>query len=77
MLTNTNPLVQAFAKFAMILAVVNDMLGETALAAAGLEKLKEAFSVFTNNTQIFPLVYECKSTLPLLRTRCTSHAHLS
>lgn len=49
---------QAFAKFAMILSVVYDMLGETALAAAGLEQLKEAFSVFTNNTQIYPLVYE-------------------
>lgn len=42
----------------MILSVVYDMLGETALAAAGLEKLKEAFTVFTNNTQIYPLVYE-------------------
>ncbi|KAJ4424881.1 endo-1,3-beta glucanase [Gnomoniopsis sp. IMI 355080] len=48
----------AFAKFAMILSVVYDMLGETALAAAGLEELKSAFSVFTNNTQIYPLVYE-------------------
>lgn len=49
---------KAFAKFATILAVVYDMLGETALAAAGLDKLKTAFSVFTNNTQIYPLVYE-------------------
>lgn len=45
----------------MILAVVYDMLGETNLAAAGLEKLKEAFSLFTTNAQTFPLVYECKS----------------
>lgn len=44
------------------------MLGETALAAAGLEKLKAAFSVFTNNTQIYPLVYDCKchSSIKLL-----------
>ncbi|KAF3761377.1 family 81 glycoside hydrolase [Cryphonectria parasitica EP155] len=49
---------KALAKFAMILVVVNDMLGETALAAAGLQQLKEAFSLFTNNTQIYPLVYE-------------------
>lgn len=45
----------------MILAVVNDLLGETALAAAGLQKLEEAFALFANNTQIYPLVYECKS----------------
>lgn len=42
----------------MILTVVYDLLGDTALAAAGLTKLKAAFSVFTNNTQIFPLTYE-------------------
>lgn len=62
-LTNLNSMYysgKAFAKFATILAVVYDMLGETALAAAGLEKLKTAFSVFTDNTQIFPLVYDCK-----------------
>ncbi|CAN8097961.1 unnamed protein product [Discula destructiva] len=49
---------KAFAKFAIILSVVYDMLGETALAAAGLKKLEAAFAVFTNNTQIYPLVYE-------------------
>lgn len=49
---------KALAKFAMILSVVYDLLGETALAAAGLDKLKAAFAVFTNNTQIFPLTYE-------------------
>lgn len=44
----------------MILAVVYDMLGDSALAAAGLEKLKVAFAVFASNRQIFPLTYECK-----------------
>ncbi|KAK7736580.1 endo-1,3-beta glucanase [Cytospora paraplurivora] len=49
---------KALAKFAMILAVVYDMLGDSALAAAGLEKLKAAFAVFASNKQIFPLTYE-------------------
>ncbi|ROW06670.1 hypothetical protein VPNG_06714 [Cytospora leucostoma] len=49
---------KALAKFAMILAVVYDMLGDSALAAAGLEKLKAAFAVFASNRQIFPLTYE-------------------
>ncbi|PSR75980.1 glycoside hydrolase family 81 protein [Coniella lustricola] len=49
---------KALAKFAMILAVVNDMLGDSGLAAAGLAQLKQAFALFVNNTQIYPLVYE-------------------
>lgn len=44
----------------MILAVVYDMLGEASLAAAGLEKLEDAFELFANNSQIYPLVYDCK-----------------
>lgn len=49
----------------MVLSVVYDMLGETALAAAGLEKLENAFAKFANNTQDFPLVYDSKPPLPL------------
>lgn len=54
---------QAFAKFAMILSVVYDMLNNTALAAAGLQKLEDAFGKFVNNTQDFPLVYDSKFPL--------------
>ncbi|KAI3392544.1 hypothetical protein diail_5515 [Diaporthe ilicicola] len=49
---------KALAKFAMILSVVYDMLGESELAAAGLQKLEEAMAVFATNRQIYPLVYE-------------------
>ncbi|KAK2599257.1 hypothetical protein N8I77_011027 [Diaporthe amygdali] len=49
---------KALAKFAMILSVVYDLLGESALAAAGLEKLEAAMAVFAENRQIYPLVYE-------------------
>lgn len=44
----------------MILSVVYDLLGESALAAAGLEKLKAAMARFATNRQIYPLVYECE-----------------
>ncbi len=37
---------------------LHDLLGDTALAQAGLTNLKEAFAVFANNTQEYPLVYE-------------------
>lgn len=49
---------KALAKFAMILYVVNDMLKDEELAKAGLAKLKQAFAVFTENRQKYPLVYE-------------------
>ncbi|KUI55643.1 Putative endo-1,3(4)-beta-glucanase 2 [Cytospora mali] len=49
---------KALAKFAMILSVTYDMLGDTALTAAGLEKLETAFAVFASNQQIYPLTYE-------------------
>ncbi|EON99804.1 putative glycoside hydrolase family 81 protein [Phaeoacremonium minimum UCRPA7] len=49
---------KALAKFAMILEVVYGMLGEKALATAGLIQLKKAFARFSSNTQIYPLVYE-------------------
>lgn len=37
---------------------LNDLLDEKALGQAGLTKLKEAFSTFVKNKQVFPLVYE-------------------
>ncbi|KAM0332016.1 hypothetical protein ACHAQA_002282 [Verticillium albo-atrum] len=49
---------KALAKFAQIVYVINDMLGDKALAQAGLAKLKTAFAVFATNKQKFPLVYE-------------------
>lgn len=49
---------KALAKFAQILAVTYDMLGDSNLTAAGLQKLKEAFARFASNKQIYPLVYE-------------------
>lgn len=55
---------QALAKFGQIVYVLNDMLGEKALAQAGLTKLKTAFSTFVNNKQKYPLVYESKQHTP-------------
>jgi endo-1,3(4)-beta-glucanase len=52
---------QALAKFAMIIYVVNDMLKDRELAQTGLAKLKQAFAVFTENRQKYPLVYERES----------------
>lgn len=49
---------KALAKFAMILSVTYDMLGNSELTAAGLQKLQAAFAVFASNKQIFPLTYE-------------------
>lgn len=37
---------------------LHDLIGDKALAQAGLGNLKEAFARFTSNTQSFPLVYE-------------------
>ncbi|TAQ89602.1 hypothetical protein B7494_g2092 [Chlorociboria aeruginascens] len=49
---------KALAKFAGIVYTLNDLLGNEALAQAGLEKLKTAFGRFANNTQQYPLVHE-------------------
>lgn len=51
---------QALAKFGAILYVINDMLGDKALAQSGLGKLKSAFATFAANKQKYPLVYESK-----------------
>jgi endo-1,3(4)-beta-glucanase len=57
---------QALAKFATLLVVINDILEDKELAQQGLGKLKEAFSRFALNRQKFPLVYE--RMLPNTRT---------
>jgi endo-1,3(4)-beta-glucanase len=49
---------QALAKFAGIVYTIHDLLGDTALAQAGLTNLKQAFALFSNNQQQFPLVYD-------------------
>ncbi|TQV98170.1 endo-1,3-beta-glucanase Engl1 [Cordyceps javanica] len=49
---------KALAKYALMLYVINDMLGETKLAQTGLGQLKVAFARFADNKQKFPLVHE-------------------
>ncbi|KAL2075440.1 hypothetical protein VTL71DRAFT_383 [Oculimacula yallundae] len=49
---------KVLAKFAQVVYTIHDLLTDQALAQAGLNRLKEAFARFTQNTQIFPLVYE-------------------
>lgn len=46
------------AKFAAIVYTIHDLLGDIALAEAGLDNLKASFAVFASNTQDFPLVHE-------------------
>ena len=49
---------KALAKFAQIIYVVHEMLGDKGLAQSGLEKLKEAFARFSGYKNQFPLVYD-------------------
>ncbi|KAF7874955.1 hypothetical protein EAF04_002129 [Stromatinia cepivora] len=49
---------KALAKFAGIVYTLHDFVGNTALAQAGLNTLKQNFALFVNNQQQFPLVYE-------------------
>lgn len=49
---------KALAKFANIIMVLNDMIGDKALAQTGLTQLKTAFALFSQNKQQYPLVYE-------------------
>lgn len=49
---------KALAKFGQIIYMVNDLLGDTGLAQAGLGNLKTAFDRFATNSQKFPLTYE-------------------
>jgi endoglucanase Acf2 len=56
---------QALAKFANILIVIHDLLGNTSLAQAGLAQLKQAFALFAANKQQYPLYYEGKVDRPI------------
>ena len=49
---------KALAKFAAAIYAVHDLAGDVSTAQAGLAKLEEAYELFANNTQIYPLVYE-------------------
>lgn len=49
---------KALAKFAAAIYAVHDLAGDVSTAQAGLGKLEEAYELFANNTQIYPLVYE-------------------
>ncbi|PNY23348.1 endo-1,3(4)-beta-glucanase 2 [Tolypocladium capitatum] len=60
---------KALAKFATIVYVINNMVGDEALAQTGLGQLKAAFGIFAANKQRYPLTYESKSR----RCRCVSH----
>lgn len=40
---------------------IQELLGDQALAQAGLAQLKVAFSRFAQNAQQYPLVYESRS----------------
>jgi endo-1,3(4)-beta-glucanase len=49
---------KGLAKFASVVYTMQTMAEDSRLAAAGLDKLKDAFNVFVNNTQPEPLVYD-------------------
>lgn len=51
---------QALAKYATILYVVHEMLGDKDMARASLGQLKAAWDIFASNRQKYPLVYECR-----------------
>lgn len=48
---------KGFAKFAMAIVTANQ-IGDTDVAAAGLNNLTTAFSIFVDNRQRYPMVYE-------------------
>lgn len=56
---------QALAKYATILYVVYEMLGDKDLARSSLGQLKAAWDIFASNRQKYPLVYECTCFLPI------------
>ncbi|KAF1833175.1 endo-1,3(4)-beta-glucanase 1 precursor [Decorospora gaudefroyi] len=49
---------KGLAKFATIIYTMNSLTGNSQYAATGLDRLKDAFNVFVNNTQPEPLVYD-------------------
>lgn len=58
---------QALAKFASIIYVVDELLGEKKLAKTALGQLQAAFDRFASNNQKFPLVHESKFKMPVSR----------
>ncbi|XPS69743.1 Endo-1,3(4)-beta-glucanase [Ascochyta lentis] len=49
---------KALAKFAVIVWVIKDVLGNNAVAAAGLAKLKHEIAKYVENQQRYPLYYD-------------------
>jgi endo-1,3(4)-beta-glucanase len=49
---------KGLSKFATLCYVMHDLADQPALALSALAQLKDAFAVFTSNTQIFPLYYD-------------------
>ncbi|KOS20044.1 putative endo-1 [Escovopsis weberi] len=49
---------KALAKFATIVYVVRDMIGDKTMTQTGLDQLKAAFAIFAANKQKYPLVRE-------------------
>ena len=49
---------KALSKFASIIYVIHDIMGDKAMAAQGLAQLQTAFALFATNQQQFPLVYD-------------------
>lgn len=54
---------KALAKFATLLYVANDLIGDKGLVQDKLGELKSCFGQFAANQQKFPLVYESKSSM--------------
>ncbi|POR35186.1 Putative endo-1,3(4)-beta-glucanase 2 [Tolypocladium paradoxum] len=65
---------KALAKFATILYVINNLVGDKALAQTGLGQLKAAFGIFAANRQKYPLMHESRSSLPVRVTLLTDEA---
>lgn len=49
---------KGLSKYATIVYTMNDLANQSSLAAAALDKLKQAFATFANNKQEFPLFYD-------------------
>ena len=49
---------KALSKFATMIYSIHDIANEKSLGQQGLSKLKAAFTLFTTNRQMFPLVYD-------------------
>ena len=54
----------------MLIVTIHDELKDSNRARAGLERLKASFSLFTQNRQKFPLVYESESCFGRIKVAC-------